>query len=94
MIIPNLLVFAKSQSFEFIPINMIDGNVNTYWKSIGLKDQSVTIDFKTKREFGGLKIDWLKDFQARSFEILLSDDGKIWEKVYSVNYNLSQLQFY
>ncbi len=90
---PEPLVFANSQSFEFIPINMIDGNVNTYWKSIGLKDQSVTIDFKTKREFGGLKIDWLKDFQARSFEILLSDDGKIWEKVYSVNYNLSNVSF-
>ena len=61
--------------------------LETYWKSVGVNNQSVTIDFKTRREFGGLKIDWLKGYRAQSFDILLSEDGKNWEKVYSVSSN-------
>ncbi|MBK7378094.1 MAG: discoidin domain-containing protein [Ignavibacteriales bacterium] len=87
------LVTARSQSFDLIPANIIDTSLETYWKSVGINNQSVTIDFKTRREFGGLEIEWLKDYQANAFEILLSDDGKSWEKVYSVANNKSEVSF-
>jgi len=90
---PKPIVTARSQSFDLMPNSIVDGLSATYWSSVGIKNQYVTIDFKTKREFGGLKIDWLKDYQARSFEVLLSDDGTNWEKVYSVNNNLSDVSF-
>jgi GH15 family glucan-1,4-alpha-glucosidase len=90
---PNPLVTSKSQSFDLIPNNIVDNSDETYWKSVGIISQSVTIDFKTRREFGGLKIDWLKNYQAKSFDVLLSEDGKSWEKVYSVSSNSSDLSF-
>ena len=71
----------------------MDSSASSYWQSDGIKDQSVFIDFKTRREFGGLK-DWLvKRFQAKSFDVLLSEDGNNWEKVYSVSSNKSDLSF-
>ncbi|HEX9251241.1 MAG TPA: discoidin domain-containing protein, partial [Ignavibacteriaceae bacterium] len=90
---PLPLVTAKSQPFNLEPKNVVDGSLETYWKSVGVKNQSITIDFKTRREFGGLKIDWLKGYEAASFEVLLSDDGKRWEKVYSVSSNRSNVSF-
>lgn len=90
---PTPLVTAKSQSFDLIPGNIIDVSSGTYWKSIGTNNQSITIDFKTRREFGGLKIDWLKIHHAKSFEILLSENGSDWEKVYSVSSNQSDVSF-
>ncbi len=90
---PEPLVLAKSQSFDLIPNNIIDGNLNSYWKSVGIKDQLITIDFQTKREFGGLKINWLNNYQAQSFDILLSEDGYKWKKVYSVSSNQSAVSF-
>ena len=51
------------------------------------------IDFKTRREFGGLQITWLKDYYAKSFDVLLSDDSRNWEKVYSVTSNNSDVSF-
>lgn len=90
---PEPLAMAKSQSFDLTPKNVIDRDLNTYWKSIGVKDQFITIDFKTRREFGGLKINWLNKFQATSFDILFSDDGRTWEKVYTVSANKSDLSF-
>jgi hypothetical protein len=90
---PLPLVTAKSQSFDLIPGKIVDGSVATYWKSVGTINQSITIDFKTRREFGGLKIDWLKNYNAKSFEVYLSEDGKFWEKVYSVSSNSSDVSF-
>ncbi|NWF51360.1 MAG: discoidin domain-containing protein [Ignavibacteriaceae bacterium] len=92
-IYPQPIATAKSQSFDLIPGNIIDGSLNTYWKSVGVKNQTVTFDFKTKREFGGLKINWLKNYQAKSFEVLLSEDGLNWENVYEVKSNQSNLSF-
>jgi len=92
-IYPNPLVTAKSQSFALIPNNIIDNSDETYWKSVGIISQSITIDFKTRREFGGLKIDWLKNYHAKSFDIYLSENGKAWEKVYSVSSNSSDVSF-
>ncbi|MEO8233104.1 MAG: discoidin domain-containing protein, partial [Ignavibacteriota bacterium] len=92
-ICPQPLITATSLSFNHTPAMMIDGSNETYWESVGLKDQSITIDFKTRREFGGLKIDWLDNHYPESFEILFSDDGSNWEKVYLVSSNRSNVSF-
>ncbi len=90
---PQPIITTKSFSFSDPPSQIIDGLEETYWKSIGVDDQSITIDFKTRREFGGLKIDWLKEYQAESFEILASFDGKEWDKIYKVSSNKSNVSF-
>ena len=92
-IYPVPIVTAKSQSFDFIPNNIVDGSIESYWESVGVIDQSVTIDFKSRREFGGLKINWLKDYQAISFEILSSEDAINWETIYSVSSNYGCVSF-
>ncbi|HCY75835.1 MAG TPA: hypothetical protein DHV28_07920 [Ignavibacteriales bacterium] len=90
---PQPIVTASSMSFNKLPGMVIDNLPNTYWQSSGAKNQFITIDFKTRREFGGLKIDWVKDLQARAFEILTSEDGISWERVYSVSSNNSNVSF-
>ncbi len=84
------LPFATSSSGT---ANMIfDGLPNTTWGCKNSKE-FLFVDFQVRREFGGLKIDWFKGSSASSFEILLSDDGNNWDKVYSVNSNLSDISF-
>jgi hypothetical protein len=92
-IYPEPTISASSFLIDHTPDLMLDSNLSSYWQSDGIKDQSVFIDFKTRREFGGLKVDWLKDYQAKSFDVLLSEDGNNWEKVYSVSSNQSDLSF-
>ncbi len=72
---------------------LFDKSDKTSWQSSKSAAQIVTIDFKARREFGGLQIDWLKDKSAKSFDILLSTDEKNWEKVYSVQSNQSNVSF-
>lgn len=75
------------------PQLMLDKSLDTYWKSNDAKEQNIVLDFKGRREFGGLEINWLKNFEAKSFDIFISDNGKNWEKVYSVSSNQSDLSF-
>jgi hypothetical protein len=72
---------------------MADNSDDTYWQSRKVKKQNIVVDFGAKREFGGLQIDWLKDKYAISFDVLLSEDGKKWEKVYSVRSNHDDVSF-
>lgn len=92
-IYPVPFITAKSQSFDLVPDNIIDGIPQSYWKSVGVNNQSITIDFLKKREFGGLKIEWLKNHFANEFEIYFSDDGLSWQKARSVYGNQSDLSF-
>ncbi len=79
----------KSHSASFIS----DNSHETYWQSGKAPVQSITIDFKTRREFGGLQIDWLKGYHANNFDVLQSNDAKTWEKVYSVHSNQGDVSF-
>lgn len=85
----NSTSFAKNHP----PTLILDNLPDTYWKSKTAKPQNIQIDFKTRREFGGLQINWLKGNSAESFDILLSDDGVQWEKAYSVQSNHSDVSF-
>jgi hypothetical protein len=90
---PLPLITASSSLKNHPPNFIIDSSTDTYWQSKGVKNQILTIDFKTLREFGGLQIDWQKSCSARSFEILLSEDGENWKKAYSVTSNLGDVSF-
>jgi hypothetical protein len=80
---------VKSHSSDL----MIDHSPETFWQSSGENDLNIVIDFTTRREFGGLQINWLKDHYAKSFEVLFSEDGKKWEKAYSVQSNKGDVSF-
>ena len=86
-------ISASSSARKHSPGMMADGSDETYWQSRGWKGQAITVDFREKREFGGLQISWLKDHRAGSFDILLSDDGVSWEKAYSVQSNSGDVSF-
>lgn len=80
---------AKQSGVSFIN----DGRGETSWLSKGVKSQIVLLDFTTRREFGGLQIDWHPNFFAKRFEILTSEDKVNWKKAYSVESNLSDVSF-
>lgn len=84
---------ASSSLKNHSPDLLTDNSDETYWQSRGVKDQNIVIDFTTRREFGGLQINWMKDKYAKSFDIQLSEDGKNWEKAYSVQSNQSDISF-
>jgi hypothetical protein len=86
-------ISASSFSEGKTPELIIDSLYDTYWESKGSRTQPVIIDFKTTREFGGLKINWLRDHQASAFDISISDDKIKWEKIYSVKSNKSDVSF-
>ena len=90
---PSPSVTASSTLRKQSPELILDNQMKTWWQSQDAKDQELTIDFTTRREFGGLQINWLKEHAASQFNILLSDDGKTWEKVYSVSSNQSDVSF-
>jgi len=72
---------------------MLDNAVASSWQSRGVKDQSILVDFKTRREFGGLQIDWAEGLHAEGFNVMISEDQKNWEKVYEVSSNSSDVSF-
>lgn len=90
---PDPSVTASTSAVNHPPDNMVDPSAQTFWQSSEPTNQHVIIDFKTRREFGGLQINWLKNHHATRFEILLSEDGIKWEKVSSVQSNQSDVSF-
>ncbi len=86
-------ITASSSLKNQSPGLILDNSSETSWQSKDATNQQLNIDFKTRREIGGLQINWLKDHAARQFDILLSDDGTAWEKVYSVASNQSDVSF-
>jgi hypothetical protein len=90
---PKPAITASSSIKAHSPEMIDDGRSETYWQSIKPKDQSILIDFKTRREFGGLQINWLQNKYPKSFDILLSSDGLSWEKACSVQSNQSNASF-
>jgi len=84
---------ALSSARKHLPALIADGSYETFWQSRKGKRENITVDFIAKREFGGVQIRWLEGHQAGSFEIFLSDDGRSWEKAYSVSSNSGKVSF-
>lgn len=75
---------AKKSKSEYI----CDNSMNTFWQSKKLKKHEILFDLRSKREFGGLEINWRKDQTPKKFEISLSDDQRSWEKIYVTDKNI------
>lgn len=48
------------------------------------EEQWLAVDFRERRELGGLVIEWERDDFATRFDLLTSDDGAAWQAVRSV----------
>jgi len=90
---PDPAVMASSSVRKHAPYLITDRSGGSFWLSRKPDCQSIVFDFRTKREFGGLQIDWLKNHYATKFDILLSDDGNKWQKAYSVDSNKGDMSF-
>lgn len=90
---PAPAVSAASSRKNHSPDLMADNSDETYWQSRKVRKQNIVVDFRAKREFGGLQINWMEGCYAKSFDVLLSEDGKNWEKVYSVLSNNDDVSF-
>jgi len=90
---PAPVATASSSIKKHRPAAIFDNSDETSWQSSKTKDQNILIDFKARREFGGLQINWLKEKFAKSFDVQLSIDGKTWETAYSVQSNQSNVSF-
>src|SRR6516165_9141112 len=64
----------------------LDGSTDTAWRSdprTGL-EQTLTLDFRQPREFGGLALRWLPGAFASRYAGDFSDDGADWRTVRTV----------
>ncbi len=77
-------VQASSSLAGHEPPLMLDGDAVTSWKSDPVpRAQSVVLDFRKNREYGGLVIDWDPDDYATSFAVQVSNDGTQWATTFS-----------
>lgn len=90
---PDPVVNASSAMRKHPPQLMTDRSGQTYWLSRKPSGQSIVLDFRSRREFGGLQINWLSGHFATAFDILLSDDAITWYKAYSVASNQNDASF-
>ena len=90
---PNPIIKVTSSLSGHEAKMLTDVSEETWWQSKSAKNQEILIDFTTRREFGGLHINWLKNVQAEAFDVFLSLDGKNWEKAWSVKSNQSIRSF-
>jgi hypothetical protein len=68
------------------PQFVLDGNKDSAWRSaLGDAKPTLTIDFGTLRELGGLIVDWESNAYPRRYDVQLSDDAENWEQVRTVD---------
>ncbi len=90
---PAPVIDATSAIKHHPPEAILDNSPETFWQSSSNREQHVIIDFRTRREFGGLQINWRKEHYAENFEVWLSDTGNDWEKAYIVESNRGETSF-
>lgn len=79
-------VRASTTAAGYEPSSIFDDDPETAWSSGSIAEgQWLQLDFKYRREYGGLIIDWGPEDYAEAYEILVSDDGQDWRRVYSVD---------
>ena len=62
----------------------MDGRADTAWRSATGGPQSLTIDFRAIREFGGLIVQWSGSDFASDYDVATSADGNEWSTVRTV----------
>ena len=81
-------VSASSTLASTQPDQAVDGVIATAWRSDphAGADQTLTLDLRDTREFGGMVLHWLPGAHASRYAIDLSDDGEHWHTVRSVRH--------
>ena len=80
---PPPLVHASSSLPGTTAALALDGDVATAWKSDPAAGvvQTLTVDFRRPREFGGLVVRWHERAYASRYDVQFSDDGVRWRTV-------------
>ncbi|MGF1614189.1 MAG: discoidin domain-containing protein [Gammaproteobacteria bacterium] len=78
-------VQASSAVSGHDPRFTMDGCENTSWRSErGVRAPWLSLDFREKRDYGGLVVDWEGGAPERGFAVETSDDGIDWQHRYAV----------
>ncbi len=75
------IITASSSLEKYKPVNILDGNMKTKWKTKSIKNQWVKIDLRKIKTFGGIFLYWDKNY-AHTYEISTSIDGEEWKPAY------------
>ncbi|HET9664007.1 MAG TPA: discoidin domain-containing protein, partial [Burkholderiales bacterium] len=77
---PAPLVQASSSAASTRPQHAVDGLKETAWHSTpgAPGEQTLTLDFREPRDFGGLVLHWVPNAFATQYAIEISDDGTRW----------------
>src|SRR5712691_818922 len=78
------LARASSAAPAGPPAAALDGDTHTAWRSLPQDAQWLALDFRERREYGGLVLDWDRENFATDYAVQTSDDGRRWETVYTV----------
>ncbi len=81
------IMTASSSAPGETPDRAMDGRTDTAWRSAAGGSQSLTIDFRNVRQFGGLTIQWGAGAFATNYEVATSTDGNEWTSVRTVTGN-------
>lgn len=76
---------ASSSAPGSAAADALDGDPATAWRSAPRRArETMTLDLRRPREFGGLVLHWLAGAHARRYEVEFSDDGRDWRSVRAV----------
>ncbi|MEO7432115.1 MAG: discoidin domain-containing protein [Dokdonella sp.] len=81
--LPIPLATASSSVRGFEAGHALDGDMKTLWRGDPVRgpDQTLTVDLRTVREFGGLLLRWDREAFASRYDIELSSDAHTWRLV-------------
>jgi len=77
------IITASSSAPGETPDRAMDGRTDTAWRSAAAGSQSLTIDFRNVRQFGGMILQWAGSF-ATNYDVATSTDGNEWTTVRTV----------
>lgn len=77
---PEIVASSAQKNAKFI----LDDKLTSSWQSDLSARQTLTVDFKNSREFGGVILHWDKKYFAKRYSVQLSDDGQQWRTVRQV----------
>lgn len=76
------VVTASSAQQGSDPYNAFDGDRATEWLNDSASDAWIMLDLRKPKDIGGIQLNWGLNY-AKSYEILISNDGSSWKKVFS-----------
>lgn len=81
---PAPVVSASGSLAAHPPYLAQDGDTTTAWRAPDTGEEWLALDFRRPREFSGLTILWEERRHSTRYQVELSDDGRRWTPVYSV----------